>query len=56
MTMSPQTESVSNIFQTSRRRSHGLLVGILVVLGYFCGAAVMIRDYSVVPSSVDQIA
>lgn len=56
MAMSPQTESVSSIFRASRSRSHGLLVGILVVLGYFCGAAVMIRDYSVGPSSFDQVA
>lgn len=54
--MSPQPESVSHLFQTSRRRSHGLLVGIFLVLGYFGSAAVLIRDYSAPPSSFEQIA
>jgi hypothetical protein len=44
--MSPQIPSASRIFQTSRRRSHALLVGVLLVLGYFGSAAVLIRDYS----------
>jgi hypothetical protein len=55
-TMSAQTESVSRIFQTSRRRSHGLLVGILLVLGYFGSAVVLIRDYSAAPSLFEQVA
>jgi len=38
------------LFETSRRRSHGLVVGILLVLGYFGTAAVLIRDYSAAPS------
>jgi len=44
--MSTETPSPSRIFQTSRRRSHGLLVGVLLVLGYFGSAVVLIRDYS----------
>lgn len=54
--MNPRTETASPIFQTSRRRSHGLVVGILLVLGYFTTAAVLIRDYSTAPSSVEQVA
>src|SRR5262249_10182699 len=38
------TDTTSRIFQTSRRRSHGLVVGILLVLGYFGTAAVLISD------------
>lgn len=54
--MSPRTVTVSPLFETSRRRSYGLVVGILVVLGYFGTAAVLIRDYSAAPSSVEQVA
>jgi len=45
-TMNTQIESSSRIFQTSRRRSRGLLVGVLLVVGYFGTAAVLIRDYT----------
>jgi hypothetical protein len=44
--MSTPTQSSSRIFQTSRRRSHGLLLGVLLVLGYFGSAVVLIHDYS----------
>jgi len=44
--MNTQIESSSRIFQTSRRRSRGLLVGVLLVVGYFGTAAVLIRDYT----------
>jgi len=54
--MTAPIESVSRIFQTSRRRSHGLLAGILLVVGYFGTAVVLIRDYSVAPSAFEQIA
>ncbi|HVP60470.1 MAG TPA: hypothetical protein VMT11_07920 [Myxococcaceae bacterium] len=54
--MSAQTESVSPLFQTSRRRSHGLLLGIFLVLGYFGSAAVLIRDYSAAPSASVQVS
>jgi len=54
--MSAQTESATTIFQSSRRRSHALLAGVLLVLGYFGGAAVLIRDYSVPSASVAQVA
>jgi hypothetical protein len=48
-------DTTSRLFQTSRRRSHGLVVGILLVFGYFGTAAVLIRDYSVSsPSPVEQ--
>jgi len=47
--MSAQTESLSNIFKTSRRRSYGLVVGCFLVLGYFGSAAVLIRDYTRAP-------
>jgi hypothetical protein len=50
------TDTTSRIFQTSRRRSHGLLVGILLVLGYFGTAAVLISDYSASSPSVTQVA
>jgi hypothetical protein len=56
-TMSPtQIESTSNIFQTSRRRSYGVVVGVLLVIGYFCSAAVLIRDYSSRSPSVEEVA
>ena len=35
------TDTTSRLFQTSRRRSHGLVVGILLVLGYFGTAAIL---------------
>ena len=54
--MDARTETTSLLFQTSRRRSHGLVVGILLVLGYFTTAAVLIRDYSAAPASVEQVA
>jgi hypothetical protein len=56
MTMTSQIETTSRIFETSRRRSHTLLVGILVVVGYFCAAAVLIRDYSTRAPGVEQVA
>ena len=55
--MTTTVDTTSRLFQTSRRRSHGLVVGVLLVLGYFGTAAVLIRDYSVSsPSSVEQVA
>ena len=54
--MNPRTDAAFPIFQASRRRSHGLVVGVLLVLGYFTTAAVLIRDYSTAPSSVEQVA
>ena len=51
-----QTESASHIFETSRRRSYGVVVGVLLVIGYFCSAAVLIRDYSAASPSVEQVA
>jgi len=55
--MTTTVDTTSRPFQTSRGRSHGFLVGILLVLGYFGTAAVLIRDYSVSsPSSVEQVA
>jgi hypothetical protein len=51
-----QTESASHIFETSRRRSYGVVVGVLLVIGYFCSAAVLIRDYSARSPSVEQVA
>ena len=55
--MTTETETASSrLFETSRRRSSLLVVGILVVLGYFCAAAVLIRDYSTRSPSVEQVA
>ncbi|HUM10074.1 MAG TPA: hypothetical protein VLT82_03890 [Myxococcaceae bacterium] len=54
--MTAQTQSASHIFQTSRRRSYGLLLGVLLVLGYFGSAAILIRDYSATPSDFEQVA
>jgi hypothetical protein len=54
--MNTTVQTTSPLFQTSRRRSHGLVVGILLVLGYFGTAAVLIRDYSASPSNVEQVA
>jgi len=55
--MTTTVDTASRLFQTSRRRSHGLVVGILLVLGYFGTAAVLIGDYSASPSStVEQAA
>ena len=54
--MKAHTETASPLFQTSRRRSHGLVVGVLLVLGYFTTAAVLIRDYSAASPSVEQVA
>ena len=48
--MNAQTQSVSRIFQDSSRRSNVLLAGALLVLGYFAGGALLVRD-SVVQSS-----
>lgn len=50
------TDTASRIFQTSRRRSHGLVVGILLVLGYFGTAAVLISDYSASSPNVARVA
>ena len=44
--MSTKNETASRIFQTSRRHASGLLLGVLLVVGYFASAAVLIRDYS----------
>ena len=46
------------LFQTSRRRSHLVVVGILVVLGYFGAATLLIRDYSTAhaPAQVQPLA
>ena len=49
-------DTTSPIFQTSRRRSHALVVGILLVLSYFGTAAVLISDYSASPSRVERVA
>jgi hypothetical protein len=49
-------DTTSRIFQTSRRRSHALVVGILLVLGYFGIAAVLISDYSASHSRVERVA
>ena len=54
--MTTTVDTASRLFQTSRRRSHGLVVGILLVLGYFGTAAVLIGDYSASPSTVQQAA
>jgi hypothetical protein len=51
-----QTESASPIFETSRRRSYAIVVGVLLVIGYFCSAAVLIRDYSTRSPRVEQVA
>jgi len=51
-----QSESASRMFQTSRRRSHGLAVGLLLVLGYLGSAAVLIRDYTAASPSIEQVA
>ncbi len=51
-----QSETASRMFQTSRRRSHGLTVGFLLVLGYLCSAAVLIREYTAPSPSVEQVA
>lgn len=45
-TMSTKNETASRIFHSSRRRASGLLVGVLLVVGYFGSAAILIRDYS----------
>lgn len=50
------TDTTSRLFQTSRRRSHGLVVGILLVLGYFGTAAVLISDYSSSSPTVEHLA
>ena len=44
--MSTKNETASRIFHSSRRRASGLLVGVLLVVGYFGSAAILIRDYS----------
>ena len=51
-----QSESASRMFQTSRRRSHGLALGILLLVGYLGSAAVLIRDYTAASPSVEQVA
>ena len=54
--MTTTVDTTSRLFQTSRRRSHGLVVGVLLVLGYFGTAVILFRDYSVSwPSSVEQV-
>ncbi|HEY1335424.1 MAG TPA: hypothetical protein VGF31_14270 [Myxococcaceae bacterium] len=56
MTATVETTS-SSLFQTSRRRSHALVVGILLVLAYFGTAAILISDYSAsAPVRVERIA
>jgi|GEM_PF-409706 len=51
-----QSETASRMFQTSRRRSHGLALGVLLVIGYVFGAGVLIRDYTAASPSVEQVA
>lgn len=46
------TQSVSSIFQTSRRRSNALLAGVMLAVGYLGGAALLIRDYTVQSSTI----
>jgi len=50
--MTTQTQSVSSIFQNSRRRSNALLAGVMLAVGYLGGAALLIRDYTVQSSSI----
>ena len=39
------------------RRAHAEhAVGVLLVIGYFCSAAILIRDYSARSPSVEQVA
>jgi hypothetical protein len=55
--MTTTVDTTSRLFQTSRRRSHGLVVGILLVLAYFGTAAILISDYSSsAPTRVEQAA
>lgn len=54
--MTTTVDTTPRIFQTSRRRSQGLLLGILLVLGYFGTAAVLISDYSGTPPRVEKVA
>ena len=54
--MTTTVDTTPRIFQTSRRRSNMLVLGILLVLGYFGTAAVLISDYSATPSRVEKVA
>jgi hypothetical protein len=54
--MTTTIDTTPGLFQTSRRRSHLLALGILLVLGYFGTAAVLISDYSGTPSRVEKVA
>jgi hypothetical protein len=54
--MPTTVDTTSRLFQTSRRRSNGLVVGVLLVLGYFGTAAVLISDYSASSPNVEQVA
>jgi len=52
--MSTKNETASRIFHSSRRRASGLLVGVLLVVGYFGSAAILIRDYSTASAAFRQ--
>ena len=54
--MNAQSPSVSRIFQNSSRRSNVLLAGALLVLGYFAGGALLVRDYVVQSSTIARSA
>ena len=54
--MTTTLDTTSPLFQTSRSRSHLLLLGILLVLGYFGTAAVLISNYSGTPTRVEKVA
>lgn len=55
--MTTTADTASRLFENSRRRSHGLVLGILLVLGYFGAAAILISDYSSSSRSrVEQVA
>ena len=54
--MTTTIDTTSRLFQTSRSRSHMLVLGILLVLAYFGTAAVLIGNYSLASSHVERVA
>ena len=56
MIMSTRPEFVPRFLKTSRRSSHGLLGGILLLLCYLGSIEVLVRVYPRPPSVFEQIA
>ena len=54
--MSAQAQSVSTFLKPSRRRAHGLLGGILLLVCYLGSTAVLVPVHSGEPTDFEQIA